>query len=262
MKNINATTSRATITGGANSRAGISSRTANTKTVNTKRANSKPDAEVAWKQFEDHLIPTLRLSAIDRAVYSHLFRHSRLEGKRQLHFSILGLARSLRLSTTPVPDSIRRLMAYGVLRLVKRSVAGHTVGVRMPQEVRLVRAAGLEVVEAAPARGLEETDFLAGRDLRKAIHARECGLCFYCRKRLKSMAKCLDHVVPRVRAGLNSYRNLVSCCLECNLQKGQKSAPDFVRWLYREQRLTAMELRVVLRKLDALAAGKLVPRLP
>src|ERR1041385_5024768 len=90
MKNINATTSRATITGGANSRAGISSRTANTKAVNTKRANSKPDAEVAWKQFEDHLIPTLRLSAIDRAVYSHLFRHSRLEGKRQLQSTGFG----------------------------------------------------------------------------------------------------------------------------------------------------------------------------
>jgi len=40
--------------------------------------NKKPNAEHIWKQFEDLLVPRLRLSVIDRAVYSHLLRHSRL----------------------------------------------------------------------------------------------------------------------------------------------------------------------------------------
>jgi hypothetical protein len=64
----------------------------NTKHPATKATTLKLDAARTWKQFEDHLIPGLRLSVIDRSIYSHLLRHSRLEGKRQLRFSILELA--------------------------------------------------------------------------------------------------------------------------------------------------------------------------
>ncbi len=70
------------------------------------------------------------------------------------------------------------------------------------------------------------------------------------------------HVVPRVRFGRNSYRNLVSCCLECNARKGDRPAPDFLRTLYRLERLTAVELDGRLRALKDLAAGKLRPVLP
>jgi hypothetical protein len=49
--------------------------------------------------------------------------------------------------------------------------------------------------------------------------------------------------------------------MECNAQKGEKSADDFLRRLYRERRLTAAELAVRLRALDALASGKLRPSL-
>jgi hypothetical protein len=43
--------------------------------------NNKLNAEQVWKDFEDLLAPKLNFSVIDRAVYSHLLRHSRLEGK-------------------------------------------------------------------------------------------------------------------------------------------------------------------------------------
>ena len=59
--------------------------------------------------------------------------------------------------------------------------------------------------------------------------------------------------------GRNSYRNLVSSCLECNSQKGERSAADFLRWLFREGKLTTAELKGQLRALEALAAGKLRP---
>ena len=62
--------------------------------------------------------------------------------------------------------------------------------------------------------------------------------------------------------GRNSYRNLVSCCLECNAKKGQSPAEDLLRWLYRERRLTPLELSARLRALHALASGKLPPPLP
>lgn len=74
--------------------------------------------------------------------------------------------------------------------------------------------------------------------------------------------RCLDHVVPLVRRGRNGYRNLVSSCAECNSQKGERRTEDFLRWLYREGRLSAGELSGRFRALAALAAGKLRPALP
>jgi hypothetical protein len=50
-----------------------------------------------------------------------------------------------------------------------------------------------------------------------------------------------DQVVPRAQSGSNFYCNLVSCCLNAT-QKGERPAEDFLRWLYRERRLTAAEL--------------------
>jgi hypothetical protein len=95
--------------------------------------------------------------------------------------------------------------------------------------------------------------------LRQAIHAREHGLCFYCQRRTSADKRCLDHVVPLVNLGGNSYRNLVSCCVECNSRKGEMSGADFLVWFYREGRLTATELTGRLRALEALSAGKLPP---
>jgi hypothetical protein len=240
--------------------------------------NKKPNAELVWKQLEDLLAPRLRLSVIDRTVYAHLLRHSRLEGKLRLRFSILWLGRNIRLSTGPVREAVRRLVAQGALRLVQRSKAGHVVEVRLPDEIRAVRLNRIESRSAAKGQGtggarpdrigarapvnLEETDFLRNTTLRKAIHAREGNQCFYCLRRTPPAVQCLDHVVPRVQSGCNSYRNLVSSCIECNSQKGEKPADDFLRRLYRERRLTATELAARLRALDALASGKLRPSLP
>jgi len=220
--------------------------------------NKKLNTTQIWKQFEDIVVPRLRLNIVDRAVYSHLLRHSRLEGKVRLQFSIPWLARAARLTSKPVRFSVRRLVEHGALRLVERSKVGHLVDVRLPDEIRALR-------DPAPrprAATLERTDFLKTKALRKAIHARERGLCFYCLRRLNPRVRCLDHVVPRVQWGPDSYLNLVSCCLECNSDKGQKSAQDFLRWLYRERRLTAVELSGRLRALDDLASGKLRPPLP
>ena len=228
----------------------------------------KPNAELVWKQVEDLLVPRLRLSVIDRTVYSHLLRHTRLEGKLRLRFSIVWLARNIRLSTGPVREGVGRLVSQGALRLIQRSKAGHVVEVRLPGEIRAMRLTRIERRAAAKELrsrstvNIEKADFLHDKPLRKSIHARERGQCFYCLRRISSTVHCLDHVVPRSRSGPNSYRNLVSSCMECNVAKGEKPADDFLRRLYRERRLTAIELAGRLRALDALASGKLRPPLP
>jgi hypothetical protein len=230
----------------------------------------KPNAELVWKQLEDVLIPRLRLSIIDRTVYSHLLRHSRLEGKLRLQFSIMGVGRKIRLSAGPVRKAVRRLVAHDALRMVQRSKTGHLVEVRLPDEIP---AAGLNLVTSQAAAkkeitdtrapvNLEGVDFMKNKPLRDSIHARERDQCFYCLRRTPPTVQCLDHVVPQARSGRNSYRNLVSSCMECNTQKGETPADDFLRRLYRERRLTAPELAGRLRALDALASGKLRPPLP
>lgn len=224
--------------------------------------NKKPNAELVWKQLEDMLVPRLRLSVTEHAVYSYLVRHSRLEREQRAQFSILGLARHIGRSTGPTRDAVRRLVEHGALRLVERSKTGYVVEVRLPEEIRAARPDSLGDGDAGrePRAGnIEEMDFLQNRALRQAVHAREGGRCFYCLRQLAPTVKCLDHVVPRAERGGNSYRNLVSCCLECNTNKGERAAEDFLRWLYREHRLSSADLADRLRALEALAAGKLRP---
>src|SRR5260370_7177595 len=110
--------------------------------------NKKTNAAQIWKQLEDHLVPRLRLSITDRAIYSHLMRHSRLEGKRRLRFSILWLALGARLCTNAARWALRRLIAHGVLRLVERSKAGHVVELRLPDEILATRPR--RICRAAP----------------------------------------------------------------------------------------------------------------
>ena len=237
--------------------------------------NAQCDAGEIWKQFEDLLVPRLGLSVIDRVAYSHLLRHSRLEGRVRLQFSALWLARGIGVSGGPTRNAVRRLVNYGFLRLVERNNRGHVAEVRLPEEVFGVRAqgmgAGLHAAAGKPARlnsdssrhntapNIDDTDFLQSKELRQAIHTRERGRCFYCLRQLTPAMQCLDHVVPRAQSGCNSYRNLVSCCLGCNSQKGETPAADFLRCLYREGRLSPVELMGRLRALEDLASGKLLP---
>jgi hypothetical protein len=224
--------------------------------------NKKPNGTQIWKQFEDVLVPRLPLSVTDRAIYSHLLRHSRLEGKLRLPFTIPWLARGAGVSVGSAREAVRRLVAKGALRLVERSRQGHVVDVRLPEEIRAARPGRIAAGDAAllpGAESLEERDFLKTKALRQTIHSRERGSCFYCLRRVNTRVRCLDHVLPRVHSGRNSYRNLVSSCVECNSRKGEKPAEDFLRGLYRRRRLTDAELADRLRALDALAAGKLTP---
>jgi 5-methylcytosine-specific restriction endonuclease McrA len=109
---------------------------------------------------------------------------------------------------------------------------------------------------------LEKLDFWRTRPHRLAIHAREAGLCFYCLRQTPTRDHCLDHVVPVAKDGTNSYRNLVSCCMDCNSRKRDVSAPDFLRSLYREGELSRKDITGRLAALRALAAGNLRPSPP
>jgi len=233
------------------------------------KPSSKLNAKLLWMQFEDVLAPRLGLTVWDRAVYSYLLRHSLLIGKTRLNFSVSAVADRLRLSRGPVRQAVRRLDELGALRLVERSKFGHVVEMRRPDQISALQPGDAIVTDlhdlhgpspdAASPSTLESTDFMSTWALRKTLHDRERGVCFYCLRRTSPTVRCLDHVVPRVRSGRNSYRNLVSCCLECNTLKADMSAPDYLRILYRKGRLTPKEHDIRLQALKLLAAGNLRP---
>ena len=225
------------------------------------------NAAEAWKQFEDLLAPGLNFSVYDRAVYSYLFRHSRLEGKRTVQVSHGRVGGSLGLSKSGARDAMRRLAARGALHLLLPDCQSrYVVTVNLPSEVRALKAAKNAAVDSgpdgAPQIDIEKADFLRRRPLRRAIHDREGSKCFYCLRGTTKRTRCLDHVVPQSKFGGNSYRNLVSTCLDCNSKKKASPAEEFLRWLFRERKLNSAELRARFHALRALKAGKLKPPMP
>lgn len=60
---------------------------------------------------------------------------------------------------------------------------------------------------------------------RRNIYARDANRCQYCGVRFSTKELTLDHIVPRVQGGENSWTNLVCACVKCNARKGGRT-PD------------------------------------
>lgn len=58
---------------------------------------------------------------------------------------------------------------------------------------------------------------------RRNIYARDGNKCQYCGKRFSTQELSLDHVKPRSQGGINSWANVVCCCVRCNVKKGGRT---------------------------------------
>ena len=61
---------------------------------------------------------------------------------------------------------------------------------------------------------------------RRNIYARDRDRCQYCGKKFPTSELTLDHVVPRSLGGGASWKNLVCCCVRCNVRKGGRIPRD------------------------------------
>ncbi len=58
---------------------------------------------------------------------------------------------------------------------------------------------------------------------RRNIYSRDANQCQYCGHFFSTKELTLDHVVPRVQGGENSWANLVCACVRCNARKGGRT---------------------------------------
>lgn len=58
------------------------------------------------------------------------------------------------------------------------------------------------------------------------VIARDNCKCVYCDKRFPPSKLTLDHVIPRAKGGKTSWKNVVSCCEECNVKKADKTPEE------------------------------------
>lgn len=207
------------------------------------------------RDIEDYLVPHLKLGAGERALYYHLMRLSHAEGVRRAHVSKRVLARGIGCSTTTVNGHLRRLTQKGCVRIVERGLLGHVLEVLTPSEIP-----GCLAPAAAPEDGdFEAADCFKNEKMRAAILRRERQACFYCLRPMATGAAVFDHVVASAQGGDNTWRNIVACCFECNSRKGEKSADELLRELYRAARLSDAEFDARLGALEALQAGQPSP---
>jgi 5-methylcytosine-specific restriction endonuclease McrA len=61
---------------------------------------------------------------------------------------------------------------------------------------------------------------------RKGILLRDAHSCQYCGARFPAAELTLDHVIPRSRAGVSTWENLVACCVPCNNRKGNRTPQE------------------------------------
>jgi 5-methylcytosine-specific restriction endonuclease McrA len=69
---------------------------------------------------------------------------------------------------------------------------------------------------------------------RKNIIKRDGGRCQYCGRKRSQMT--VDHVIPKIYGGSDSWENLVCACLECNNKKGHHTPEQINLMLIRKPR--------------------------
>jgi 5-methylcytosine-specific restriction endonuclease McrA len=79
---------------------------------------------------------------------------------------------------------------------------------------------------------------------RHRLYKRDNNECAYCGSK-KELT--IDHIIPKSRGGKNTWNNLITCCLPCNLRKGDKTPEEAkmpLRFQPRTPTLFANELSV------------------
>lgn len=208
------------------------------------------------EEIEDYLIPFLGLDTYEKALYYHLFRHTRLIGKEETVFVISAALKTVGLTDFSARDRIRKLNEKGCIKIEETTRVGIRVKVLLPTEIN-----GCVVIPDTKEINIdiEQIDFYKDPKYRPTILERENGECFYCFRKITKDNYVLDHMTSQVNSGNNSYRNIVATCHECNSTKTGINGEDFVRQIYRKGTISASELENRLIAIEKIKNGEIKP---
>jgi hypothetical protein len=219
------------------------------------------DPKVVLTEFVDYLAP--QLDTYEQVIYLYAIRHSRFEGRDEVVIGFKSARRRLamgvgtkgeRMAEKTCYEKLRSLQKKGCLRILGTERKGTRLRVSLPSEIDGL----IPPTPTVQEMDLEELDFFTVPAHRAAILRREGNRCFYCLRAIDESTYVIEHVLSRP-GGTNSYRNVVAACIGCNNRKGNVSAEEFLRRLYREGFLSDSELEGRLHALKQLVAGETRP---
>jgi hypothetical protein len=221
------------------------------------------DLETFFIEFQDHLAP--KLDTYEQAIYLYIFRKSRLLGADEVTIGFKTdrsrLATGIGEKGKPMSEKscysrLSSLEEKGCIRVIRTNHAGRLLRLSLPSEIPGI----IPPVAQELAVDIEAMDFFGDPANRLLILKREEYRCFYTLQKLDKDNFIVEHVVSRP-AGNNSYRNCVAASREANNKKGNTSADDFLRRLFREGYLNEAEFQGRMEALAQLKAGQLKPPL-
>jgi 5-methylcytosine-specific restriction endonuclease McrA len=107
------------------------------------------------------------------------------------------------------------LLTLGKVEVIEeygREIHSFTFTIKLPSVVRL-----LQMVRRPKS---------PVRFSRQNIYARDRYHCQYCGDQFASEDLTYDHVIPRSRGGKTQWENIVTCCVDCNRQKGGRTPSE------------------------------------
>ena len=212
------------------------------------------DEQLFLKNFNALELPYLIQSVVDylqpvllpyeAAIYWFMFRHSILAtGQQYVRASVRGLTsgvvmptarggKSDSLSYSSVQTALQGLEEKQViLKAGDTNREGTLYKVNLPDEVPacdelMKEKAGKEIAEIDIKKELDYYNVQANR---LKIFERDGYKCHYCKKQLTRFSATLDHIQPVSKGGDNSYANLITACLHCNSERGNKPVMDIIQ---------------------------------
>ena len=101
-----------------------------------------------------------------------------------------------------------------VIDVYDREIRAVTFSIRLPSVIRLLRYIKIK-------RNIDYVPFS-----RANIYARDDHSCQYCGDVFPTAELTFDHVVPVAQGGRKDWENIVTCCIDCNRQKGGRTPAE------------------------------------
>jgi len=101
-----------------------------------------------------------------------------------------------------------------VLAEYDREIRSISFTIRMPSVLRLLKYVRMR-------KHLQHVKFS-----RANIYARDRHTCQYCGRKCSTVNLTFDHIVPVVKGGSKTWDNIVTCCFDCNHQKGGRTPEE------------------------------------